>query len=171
MFFLVNKFHKLPTKQLKCMIVDFYDAEEIITAKEQLLSDVVGMELNVDLPHIRRRRDGELMVSRNVEDLLTVLTFLDENLKLNELPCYVTNKPDSMPSARLYEGDIAAMMKLFEKMQQQIENLNIALTAVASSSVKQIPAVSAQVMARSVINQPTAPVSYTHLTLPTIYSV
>ena len=155
MFFLVNKFHKLPTKQLKCMIVDFYDAEEIITAKEQLLSDVVGMKLNVDLPHIPRRRDGELMISRNVEDLLTVLTFLDENLKLNELPCYVTNKPDLMPYARLYEGDMAAMMKLIEKMQQQIENLNIALTAVASS-VKQIPAVSAQVMARSVINQPTA---------------
>jgi len=53
-------------------------------------------------------------------------------LKLNELPCYVTNKPDSMPSARLYEGDMAAIMKLIEKMQQEIQNLNIALTAVAS---------------------------------------
>ena len=39
-------------------------------------------------------------------------------------------------------------------LQQEIQNLNIALTAVASS-VKQIPAVSAQAMAGSVINQPT----------------
>jgi len=91
------------------------------------------------------------MKSGVLRDLLTVLTFLDENLKLNEL--HVTNKPDSMPSARLYEGDMVAIMKL--KMQQEIESLNIALVAVARS-VKQIPAVSAQVMARSVINQPTA---------------
>jgi len=59
-----------------------------------------------------RRRGGELTVTWAVEDLLTVLTSLDENLKLNELPCYVTNKPDSMPSARLYEGNMAAIMKI-----------------------------------------------------------
>jgi len=81
--FLVNKFSKLPIRQLKSMTVDFYDVEEIVVAKEQLLSDVVGMKLNVDLPHIPRRRDGELMATRTVEDLLSVLTFLDENLKLN----------------------------------------------------------------------------------------
>ena len=59
-----------------------------------------------------------------------------------------------MPSSRLYEGDMAAIMKLIGKMQQEIQNLNIALTADASN-VKQIPAVSAQAMARSLINQPT----------------
>ena len=66
-FFLVNKFSKLPTRQLKSMIVDFYDVEEIVVAKEQLLSNVVGMKLNVDLPHIPRRRDGELMATRTID--------------------------------------------------------------------------------------------------------
>ena len=55
-----------------------------------------------------------------------------------------------MPSARLYEGDMAAIMKLIEKMQRELENLNIALAAVASN-VKQIPAVSA----KPVVNQST----------------
>ena len=59
-----------------------------------------------------------------------------------------------MPSAILYEGDMGAIMKLIEKMQREIENLNIAL-AVVASNVKQIPAVSAQVLARPVVNQPT----------------
>ena len=97
------------------MIVDFYDAEVIVNAKEQLLSDVAGIKFNVDLPHIPRRRDGELLATRTAEDLT-----VDENLKLNKLPCYVTNKPDAMPSARLYVGDImAAIMKLIEKCSRR----------------------------------------------------
>ena len=60
---LVNKYNKLHPKQLKSMTVDFYDVQQIINAKDQLIANVGGMNLNADLRHILRRRDGELMVA------------------------------------------------------------------------------------------------------------
>ena len=49
-----------------------------------------------------------------------MLTFLDESLNLSKLPCYVTDSPDAMPSSRLYEGDLAVLMKVIEGMEKEI---------------------------------------------------
>ena len=46
-----------------------------------------------------------------VDDILIVLTHLDENLKLKSLPKYVSDGPDAMPSTRLYDGDLCVFMK------------------------------------------------------------
>ena len=61
------------------------------------------------------RRDGEARAIKVVDDVFVVCTFLDENLKLAELPKYVADSPDAMPSLRLYEGDMSSIMKLIER--------------------------------------------------------
>jgi len=48
-------------------------------------------------PHIPDRRDGESHANRVVDDIVTALTYLDEQHKLSLLPNYVADSPDSMP--------------------------------------------------------------------------
>jgi len=57
---------------------------------------------------------------------------LDENLKLDCLPKYVSDSPDTMPSVRLYEGDLAVLMKAIEKMESRMDEFRSQLTAIAS---------------------------------------
>ena len=56
--FLSNKYGKCAVRQLKSMIIDFYDVSDLCGAKRQLIDDIKGMNLNVDMPHVpdRRRR-------------------------------------------------------------------------------------------------------------------
>ena len=61
---------------------EFYKIEELVAAKEQLLEDVKGLDPPVTLPHIPTRREGEARAARVVTDIFTVLTFVDENLRL-----------------------------------------------------------------------------------------
>jgi len=65
------------------MVLDFYDVGELIEAKRQLLSDIKNIDLNVEVPHIPERRDGESKAVHTVHDIFTILTFLDENLKID----------------------------------------------------------------------------------------
>ena len=130
--FLVKRFGKVAAKPLKNIILDFYDVEELDAAKQQLLSDVNHMNLGISLPHIPGRREGDSKAVRIVDDIFTLLTFLDENLKLNSLPCYVTDNPDAIPSGRLYEGDLAALMKFMRKVESEVKELKLALAAMTN---------------------------------------
>jgi len=130
--FLVKIFGKVAVKPLKSMIVDFYDVEELNAAKQQLLSDVNHMNLDISLPHIPGRRDGHSKAVWIVEDIFTLLTFLDENLKLNSLPCYVIDNPDAIPSGTLYKGDLSVLMKFMQKMELEIKELKLALAAMTN---------------------------------------
>jgi len=41
-----------------------------------------SMKSELNLPHIPLRRDGELRAAKSLDDIFTVLTCLDEKLKL-----------------------------------------------------------------------------------------
>ena len=50
---------------------------------------------------------------------------------LSVLPTYVSDGPDNMPSTRLYEGDLAVLMSLLDKMDDRMQLLESAITGVA----------------------------------------
>lgn len=152
--FLRSKFGKIAMKPLKSMALDFYDTEELYEAKRRLISDVHDMKLDIVTPYIPERRDGDSKAVRIVDDLFTLLVFLDENQKLNLLPRYVADSPDSMPSTRLYEGDLAILMKVIERLESQVKSLSAAMSAMmrdmgqrSYNSVQPLPSVE-----RAVIN-------------------
>ena len=60
------------------------------------------------------------------------MTCLDEHIKLNSLPKYVSDSPDSMPSTRLYEGDLVAIMNRLEKLAAQVSDQGSTLNAIVS---------------------------------------
>jgi len=87
--FVSNKFVKLPVKQLKSILSDFYTVEALTEAKIRLLSDIESMEASVQIPHVPCRRDGGNRVAREVDDIVTLSQFVDENKLLANLPMYV----------------------------------------------------------------------------------
>ena len=84
--FLVARHGKTAVKWLKDAVLDFYTVEDICCAKENMLDAVESLKSELNLPHIPLRRDGELRAVKSLHDIFTVLTCLDENLKLECLP-------------------------------------------------------------------------------------
>jgi len=104
--FLTCKFGKVAIKHLRSAVLDFYSVEELISAKRLLLNNARSLQSVDNIPHVPERREGETRAIKVVDDIFVVYTFLDGNLKLAELPKYVADIPDAMPSLRLYEGDL-----------------------------------------------------------------
>ena len=61
-----------------------------------------------------------------VEDIFTAFTHMDENKLLERLPCFVSSSPDSMPSTRLVEGDIAVLLDKLSSLQDAIASVILA---------------------------------------------
>ena len=75
--FLFTKFGKLDIKRIKTGLVDFYSSEEITAAKERLVKDVQALSLD-GMPTIARRRNSDNRYQRECDDMVDIITFLDE---------------------------------------------------------------------------------------------
>ena len=79
--FLLNKFGKSQPKLIKSALVDFYSSDELFAAKIQLLKDVDEVK-PVSFPHVPRQRQGENGASRDVDDMFTLLSALEDKALL-----------------------------------------------------------------------------------------
>lgn len=128
--FLKYKFGKTNVKLLKSALVDYYYVEILSKAKGQLLRDISLMKTSTKFPHVPQRRDGENRLIREADDILLLFTCLDENKLMDKLPRYVADGPDSMPSLRLYEGDMNVFLLLLEKMNTKLQEFGSALSTI-----------------------------------------
>jgi hypothetical protein len=62
---------------------------------------------------------------QEVDDILTVFTCLDEQEQLSNLPNYVSDNPDNMPSLRLYEGDLTILMDYLTKLDGKNSSIEL----------------------------------------------
>jgi len=125
------KYGRLPAKQLKSVLIDIYDEEAISKAKVCLLNDIMKINSSVKHPHIHvpQRRDGDNRLTREIDDIVTLFCFVDENnLTSNR---YVSCNPDSMPSSHIHEGDLRSIMAVLDKMSDKIGELGRALSAIS----------------------------------------
>ena len=121
---------------LKSALVDFYSPEVLSAAKQQLLKDIgtgkIGQQA-VSFQHIPAQRQGENRASRDVDDMFTLLTTLDEadNVYLSDLPVYVSDNPDNVPSVRLYESEFGVFVTMLEKLESRMSLMESAICNVA----------------------------------------
>ena len=94
---LSNKFGKTIVKLFKSSLLDFYTVENISTAKLQLLKDIRTLNLTTKHPRVPQRRDGDCRLVQEVDDILSLFTFLDEQKLTSRLSKYVANGLDSTP--------------------------------------------------------------------------
>jgi len=76
------------------------------------VDDIDALNLLSKRPNVRARRDGDARLAHEVDDILSLFTFLDEQKALTDLPIYVCQNPDNMPRPRLFEGDLNVLMAL-----------------------------------------------------------
>lgn len=128
--FLKHKFGCSNVKVLKMALLDFYDVEVLSSAKVRLVNDISELKSPVKFPNVSRRRDGDNRLAREVDDLISLFTVLDENKLIFSLPRYVADGPDSMPPIRLYEGELNGVMKLIKRLSDQVDEYASVLAAV-----------------------------------------
>ena len=130
--FLVNKFGKQSMKALKSAVTDFYDVDTLVESKVRLLHDVNLMDFTDKLPHIPKRRDNVNRLTQEAEDILALLQFVDERGQLSNLPRYVSNNPDMMPSCRLLDGDMQFLLARFDKLESNLIGFGLSLSAITA---------------------------------------
>ena len=81
--FLVNKFVTVGVKSIKPALYDYYDADLLSVAKFQLMNDIDDMNLPVKRQHVPQHRDGTAWLMREVDDVVSLMTFLDEQKAIN----------------------------------------------------------------------------------------
>ncbi len=127
---MLSKYDKTQIKVLKSALIDFYNAEALAIAKQCLLSDMSKHETSNKLPHVPVQRDGDKRIGREVDDIFTLIIYLDEHKLLNCLPMYVTDGLDSRPSTRLYEGDLKILMSCLARMDERMVAIESTLTSI-----------------------------------------
>ena len=130
--FIANKFGKSSLKSLKSILSDFYTVDNLATSKVQLIDDIDALNLSSKRPHVPSRRDGDARLAHEVDDILSLFTFLDEQKALADLPIYVCQNPDNMPSPRLFEGDLNVLMALLHGMEGRLMTIESTMAAICN---------------------------------------
>ena len=133
--FVVNKFNKVPLRPLKSLVIDFFSANDVAEGKETLLKELDNIRID-NLPRVsRRRRDSLDKGILDVEDIISLITFLDENQHIKLLPKFVATSPDAMPSAHLVGGDLEFLVEKLSKLEHLIVELNEKMLSLADFSI------------------------------------
>jgi len=51
-----------------------------------------------------------------VDDILSLFTFINEQKAFDNLPIYVSDNQDNVPSVRLFDGDLSVLISLMHNM-------------------------------------------------------
>lgn len=125
--FLTRKFGRYPAKQMKALMFDFYPGEVISAAKEVLLEAVDALKVIGAPKVVRKRRDSkenqEAKVKLDIDDLMSTITFLDDSKLIDRLPIFVAADPNLIPSPRLLEGDMMAVLMKLGMIEQKCASL------------------------------------------------
>ena len=116
--------------KVTCTMVDFYLLTEIIAAKERLHLDGEKLQLE-GIPDLPKRRGIENLTVKEVDDIFTLVTFLDERKSFADLPRYVYDDSDLVPSSRLSDADKGVLPCKLDK-SEKLEKLDISECNVLS---------------------------------------
>jgi hypothetical protein len=115
--FLVNKYNKVPLKSIKSIIMDFYSSKDIADSKSLLIKEFEKLGVKNPPRITRSHRDSMASGSMDLDDIVSIITYLDENQLLKSIPAFVSSSPDNMPSVRLAEGDLDFLLKKLSTME------------------------------------------------------
>jgi hypothetical protein len=129
--FLFSKLNKYDVKFIKQSIMDYYTSDDVHEAKEVFLTCVSTLKSVESLSKIRGRR-GDDRAEHELNDIFLIISELDEKQTLCQLPLFVSDSAEKMPSISIVEGDLRAIMNRFGKMEQHILHLQSTLNRLAS---------------------------------------
>ena len=125
---------------------DFYREDEILAAKATLLKSCDTTQYP-SLQPFMRKRIGESKVERSIEDILSILTILDEHGMLSQLPTLCAASSSRVPVIPDEMSDLAAVRHKVATLRKQMTVLMESMAALRSQSV--VPSVAAAVAPES----------------------
>ena len=153
--FLFSRLHRSEVRPLKVILLNFYSSDDISLAKDVLVNCVKTLQSVDNTARIPRRRESENRTARELDDIFSLIADLDATKLLSDLPKFVSDSPDKMPSVNLVEGDLNAVMQRFDKLDIQLYRLE---TSVNKSVVSAAAAITQHVThvssGRGAINNP-----------------
>ena len=141
--FLVKRYSILELKVLKTALVDFYDPENISRAKTQLEEDVDEI-LKTDntgniRPRLQRRINNERRIHNEVDDIVTLYTFVDEKKLSHKLPIYVATSPDELPHLRILDSDFQLLVHKLSRLEAIVLSLQDEVHRLSVQTRTQVP--------------------------------
>lgn len=141
--FISRKFGRYGSKQLKSLLYDFYSGDVLANAKEMLASAVADLKID-GCPVGRKRRESkdnpDAKIRADIDDMMAVIVFLDENKHMDLLPVFVAADPDLIPSLRIQEGDMLVVLNKLAviedrcaSMHREMEEMRAAIARTPSS--------------------------------------
>ena len=136
--FLSSKYGKLDNRKLIYVIHSFYNVEHINEAKEILSSEVDNLKLTMKWPKPSRRRESDLSARalKEVQDILTLWAFLDENQLFSELSTFLVRDVSLIPTARLEDGDMSLLLNKLDKIQSANDDIRQTINNLVSSNAQ-----------------------------------
>jgi len=106
--FVLKKYGQVPAKTYKSILVEFYTGEQICYAKETMIKFIENINPEKWVRPPKRRKDSKDNVGnklrQDVNDMLSTVTYIDENNVRSKLPTFVAADPDLLPSVKLTDG-------------------------------------------------------------------
>ncbi len=128
--FLLSKWGRLPPADLKELSVGFYTCEQIFASKEILHANIVALKMD-GIPQLKIRRiskgTAEMRDRKEIEDLLTLISFADENKIFNLLDKFVVDSADDIPSPRVCDTDFIAIIRKLNAIESHCNDLQAKL--------------------------------------------
>jgi hypothetical protein len=128
--YLFNKFDRCPQKQIKTIVLNFYTCEELIAAKDLLFAkagEIDVSDIDVEIPR-NKRRLGDNKSRLDLDDILHLMTLLDEHKLTDKLSTFVAAKLERIPDVKIEDIDSFVMAR-------KIEQLEIRMSKVETRSV------------------------------------
>lgn len=125
-----HKLGKLDVKQLKTIIANFYSLDVVFDAKEALVNIMDSLGIGKwPRPNTRRRKDStggasDVKLKSEIDDIIGVLTYVDEQNLGDRLPCFVAANPDMIPSSNWVSGDMTGIMNKFTVVENEFRSIN-----------------------------------------------
>src|SRR5687768_6528487 len=118
-----DKLGRSAIKSLKSVVLEFYSNEQIMAAKGLLLDTFSTMDISNFPKSIRKRRDSTSNISTEFDDIIAILSFLDEHGHLDGLPLFVADHPDHIPSSKLLEGDLDLLWTKLDRLESYVKQV------------------------------------------------
>jgi len=125
-YFVVNTMDKHPLSTIKSVIHEFYRDDEILSAKQKLVSVLPEAVKELSSSQFTKNRIGTNKMKASVDDIISIiLCVVDENNLWDSLPTFCAASRSRVPDIPDELSDIAAIRYELKQVREQLECLTL----------------------------------------------
>ena len=129
--FLFNKYGQCPVKNIKSVLVDFYEDNDVTIAKDVLHDNLCKLMDDEDLPRPKSKR-GDTKRRLEVDDIITLVTKADEAGVISQLPTFVCADLTKVPLMKPEDMDLCILAKKIAWLEATVAKHDTAIVEVRS---------------------------------------